>query len=166
MAKINATTLSNKQLAVVYNMLSEIPVTRFSDKEAAARRVQKLLDKHEKTITDKSEGEHSVHIDENFWLTSREAPRLTPKGTTRNVRTIYSSEEIIEPNTTTNPKRSGSKAHARFALLLSAGRMTVGEYLDACFALEGGVKPAHKYRLDLTWDIEHGYIRFVSQDGE
>jgi hypothetical protein len=49
-----------------------------------------------------------------------------------------------------NPKREGSKAHARFALYRTG--MTVAEYRAA-------VGDATNARADLAWDQKHGFIR-------
>lgn len=169
MAKIEATTLSINALVSIYNILSENPVRRFADKSTAAKRVQLLLDARSLIISDTIVGEDVVTVSDSLWLVDANAKVRERKASTR---AVYGEEEIIEINVAAftdketgnivivNPKRAGTKAHARMQLLIDAVSMTVGEYLDACAKLEGGVKPRHKYRIDLTWDIEHGFITF------
>lgn len=49
-----------------------------------------------------------------------------------------------------NPKKAGSAAHRKFALYTD--EMTVGEFLKA-----GGT------RIDIKWDLDHGFIALGSQ---
>jgi hypothetical protein len=56
-----------------------------------------------------------------------------------------------------NPKRVGSKTHARFALYKTG--MTVGQFLDACVAHDGPTaRPRHRYLADLHWDRDHQFL--------
>ena len=59
--------------------------------------------------------------------------------------TVLSPDHLIRlPATNSNPKRPGSAAHARFALLRD--RMTVAEALTT------------QSRADLRWNIRRGFI--------
>ncbi len=55
------------------------------------------------------------------------------------------SHWLIKLKVSRNPKRPGSKAHARFRLYRDG--MSVGEFLDA-----GGTMS------DVRWNIGHGYL--------
>lgn len=168
MAIIDPVTLSSNILVSVYNRLSNMQVRRFADKSAAVKRVNKLLVEHKYQLSDSAVGDGVLQITDMVFL----VPDTTPIRKKRASNAIYGGEELIRINTDVvvdentgaevyvNPKRAGSKAAARLQLLVDAVEMTVDQYLDACFALEGGVKARYKYRLDLSWDIEHGYIRF------
>lgn len=57
----------------------------------------------------------------------------------------HAPEAKITLLVTKNPKKAGSKAHARYALYKNG--MTVSQFLAA-----GGS------RKDLTWDVEHKHI--------
>lgn len=168
MAIVDTTTLTSNLLLSIYNRLSDMPVRRFADKSAAVKRVNKLLEKHDMQLSDTAVGEGVQQITDVLFLLPKNTPVRKPRASTA----IYAESEVIEINTPmfkdevtgelviTNPKRPGTKAHARLQILIDARSMSVGEYLDACHALEGKVKGRHKYRLDLSWDIEHGYITF------
>lgn len=52
-----------------------------------------------------------------------------------------------------NPKKEGSKSHARFALYKDG--MTVQAYLEASVAAGQDRKAA---RADLKWDTDHGFV--------
>lgn len=54
---------------------------------------------------------------------------------------------------TENPKKEGSKAHARFALYREG--QTVDEFIAAC--VEAGF-PATEAKADISWDRRHGLI--------
>lgn len=56
-----------------------------------------------------------------------------------------------------NPKRVGSKAHARYAQFHRAGQ-TVAEYIAANKAANMSGMLA---RNDLRWDLEHGHIEIA-----
>lgn len=56
--------------------------------------------------------------------------------------------------TCANPKKPGSKAHARFALYKAD--MTVGEYQVACKAAGFSVRNA---TADIAWDVKHGFVK-------
>lgn len=75
-------------------------------------------------------------------MMQRRAPGRPPR---------YAGRSTITVLVTRNPKRLGSRRHARFALYRTG--QTVDEYVAA-----GG------HRLDLGWDIEHQYIK-VSPPG-
>lgn len=59
-----------------------------------------------------------------------------------------------------NPKAEGSLAAERHALYRDG--MTIGAYLDACAALQGG--PRSACRSDLQWDAERGFIAIQAPD--
>lgn len=168
MAIVETTSLTSNLLLSIYNRLSDTPVRRFADKSAATKRVNKLLEKFDLQLSDTAVGDNVQQITDVLFLLPKNTPVRKPRKSTA----IYAEHEIIEINTPafkdektgeliiTNPKRPGTKAHARLQLLINARSMTVGEYLTACHELEGKTKGRHKYRLDLSWDIEHGYIMF------
>ena len=54
-----------------------------------------------------------------------------------------------------NPKRPGSKAHARFERYRN--QMTVAEYERAC----ENAPRSQDALIDITWDVSHGYIRLL-----
>lgn len=167
MAKINISTLSINQLAGIYNKISDTPIRRFFDKSTGAARVLKLLEKKNLIVSDTIVGDDVITVSDELFLISADV-RIRSKS---RKNTIYKDHEVIEINipsvvdpvtgdiTYINPKRAGTKAHARMQLLINNISMTVGEYLAACAELEGS-NNLYKFRIDLTWDIEHGYITF------
>lgn len=66
----------------------------------------------------------------------------------------YGESAVITLVAEKNPKRPGAKAEARFALYRTG--MTVGEFTDACVALQGGKKT--QYLVDVAWDAERNFI--------
>lgn len=54
-----------------------------------------------------------------------------------------------------NPKKPGSKSHARFALY--AEHRTVQGYVAACVAL-GQPNARRNATADIAWDAKHGFI--------
>ena len=71
-----------------------------------------------------------------------------PKGVAHDSTIHFLQDKSGKPYNVTdnNPKKNGSAGHARFALYHEG--MTVGE------ALAAGV-----WSADITWDIDHGFIR-------
>ncbi len=63
-------------------------------------------------------------------------------------------EEAVIVTVIANPKREGSRAHARFALYREG--QTVKEFMDACVA--AGF-PAAEAKTDISWDRRHGFIK-------
>jgi hypothetical protein len=57
-----------------------------------------------------------------------------------------------------NPKREGSKSHARFALYANTGKQTAGEYVELSVSKGQSRRAA---RADLTWDVEHKFIELI-----
>ena len=173
--KIELSTLTSAQLVAVYNELTQGSLTKFSDKETAVRRVGAALDeKNYVLVTGLPEGivVHAHYTTGNFSMITAPAQTKEPSSKKSSARATFGEHEVIEHNAgahkaedgslvLVNPKRKGTKAHARFQIIVDRVSLTVGEYLDACVALEGpDAEERFKYRRDLTWDIEHGHITF------
>lgn len=79
-------------------------------------------------------------------------PAVAPKvavAATQDLRTI-------KVMVAANPKRPGTKAHPRFELYGKGGQ-TVAAYHAACIAAgHGGYT-----RVDIAWDLRHGFITLV-----
>lgn len=169
--KIEVSTLSLAQLVQVYNSLTDLDmrIKKFADRPAAIKRVERKMAEgtwvlmiEDVTIANGVK----TSFDFGFLVQQRDFDALVaaaPAPAAKKSRAIFGEDELIQAATGENPKRKGSKAAARFALLLAApeARMTVGQYLDACVALEGDeAEDRFKYRRDVAWDIEHGFIVF------
>ena len=57
-----------------------------------------------------------------------------------------------------NPKKPGSRSHARFALYTTG--QSVAAYQAACVAL-GQPHAKRNATADLTWDAQHGFIKLA-----
>lgn len=157
--------INSAALVAIYNDLSDKPVKKFADKETAVRRVTAALEAAKKQV---------VADEAQTWIVVDivNEPKTTNKKSGSSARATFGEHEVIEHNAgahkaedgslvLVNPKRKGTKAHARFQIIVDRVSLTVGEYLDACVALEGpDAEERFKYRRDLTWDIEHGHITF------
>jgi len=146
MRKIPLSSLSLAKIVELYNALSDRPVKKFSDRDTAERRLQKLMD---------TEG---CYVGEDKFLhdlddtVSDERRRGAGRG-------YFSEDQVIEVLAPCNPKRARSKAHQIFALYRTG--MTVGEFLDRAQALQPD-KPRFRQRADLCWNVDHGHIRVVN----
>lgn len=75
-------------------------------------------------------------------------------------RSDIDEKSVVELLKASNPKRAGGVSRARFDLYRTG--MTVGEYLDAAFALEKDKSYGRKrfrYLADIRWDTERSFIR-------
>lgn len=154
--------INSAALVAIYNDLSKKPVKKFADKETAVRRVAAALEAAKKQV---------VADETQTWVVVDIVPAVAEIKKTSS-RAIFGEHEVIEHNAGilrdendapvfVNPKRKGSKAHARFQIICDRVSLTVGEYLDACVELEGDeAEERFKYRRDIAWDIEHGHITF------
>ena len=141
--------MNNANLTAVYNSLAATPVKKFADLATAEKRTLAIVeDNNMVLVTDGTAAAEDVVEDFGFAILI-----LKPIVKTRS---HYAEEDLISVNTSKNPKRKGTLAEARFALLLTDRALTIGEYLDACHALQD--KPRYKYLADIRWDLEHGHI--------
>jgi len=125
------TSLTNRELAAVYNMVSPIKITKFSDRLAALRRVANVMEKYGKKFVSGPEGSVAV-TDVEKAMNSNDF----------NVITVLHDK---------NPKRG--KSAERFALYQTG--MTIGQYVDAVIAIGDRRRKAIR---DITHDLEHEYI--------
>jgi len=192
--KLPVADLSLGQLVTVYNSITDIDmrIKKFADRPAAIKRVERKMTEggwvlmlEDVTI----ESGVKASFDFGFLVQQRDFDALVaaaPAPVAKKSRAIFGEDEIIQINTAivnantvaaedggpvipvhSNPKRKGSKAAARLQILIDAGEMTVGTYLDACVALEGDdAEDRFKYRRDVAWDIEHGFIVFPNGASE
>lgn len=145
----NLASLSTAQLVTVYNQLSDRPVKKFTDRTTAEKRVAMLLEQR---------GLVARLVGDELIVAAPEAVPPTPRQSSgRQPRTEFADNLRIEVRIGTNPKRAGSRAHARFALYRDG--MTVAEYKAACIELEGAkARAGFRYLADLHWDQTHQYI--------
>lgn len=142
--KFDLSTLTSSQLVAAYNSLSGREIKKFSDRATGEKRLQMLLDEHDSTIR--------IESDEVVVYKNDAAPAAP-----RKPRTDYTDDLRIEVRVSQNPKRAGTKAHARFALYRDG--MTVAEYKAACTAHDGKhARPGFRYLGDLKWDEERQYV--------
>lgn len=125
--------LTNADLVHVYNSVSALKVSKFSDHSTAVARTEKVLT---------TAGRDFTLVDGVVTIWSPEA-RPMDNGDMRTI-TILSKG---------NPKQLRSKSHARFELYRNG--MTVGQYVRAVGEL--GRKRRVAIR-DIFWDIEHEHI--------
>lgn len=124
--------LNNSQLVELYNQVSDRQVAKFSDHTTAVKRTQMALE--------------ARGLDFSVAESGTVAPATGPQRDGDDRRITVLAE--------TNPKARGSKSEARFAVYKDG--MTVGEYVLAVRALGRGRRVAIR---DITWDVDHGYIR-------
>ncbi len=137
--------LTAAQLVEIYNTVSPRSVKKFRDLETARKRTQDALDNAGKTFW---------FADDETLTVGDKADKPRPKA---RPRTEYQDNYRIEVRVADNPKRKGSKAHARFALYRDG--MTVAEFKAACVKHDGkSARPAHRYLADLHWDEKHQFI--------
>lgn len=139
-------TVKTADLVKLYNELTGKDIKKFTDRATAESRVTLVLKEFKKII-----------------IGTADAPRLADaeiKVRSAAYKVSHSDDWKIKLLTTTNPKRETSDAHARFALYRDG--MTVREYLDACAGLgqllNGEPMPTFRFRSDVKWDEEHGFI--------
>lgn len=170
--KIDLTILSGSQLAAVYNAIVDVnmQVRKFADKAAAVKRVERKLTERGLVVvpTGIVQGECVAELDFGLIMVESTIP-AAPAPAAKPSRAVFGEDELIRVNTVqdnankkyANPKRAGTKSHARFQIIVDAVELTVKQYLDACVALEGpDAEDRFKYRRDIAWDIEHGFIMF------
>lgn len=147
--------LTNAQLVVIYNHLSERSIKKFSDSKAAQKRVAKIMDEHNRVLRNSREGaSEALEAADGVWMVRVSEATDAPKP---RKRTEYQDSYRIEVRVGQNPKRKSSRSHARFALYRDG--MTVGEYKAACVKLEGAdAREPYGYLADLRWDEERQFI--------
>lgn len=134
MALINRLgTLSNTQLASIYNQIPGCSVRKFADKVTAMRRVLLALEK----------AEMDFRVAEDGSVIAQRIAEIR-EGDDRTI-TLLATE---------NPKRVGTPSHERFGIYQPT--MTVGEYVR--IAREQHRWPRKRALRDLTWDEARGYI--------
>jgi len=69
---------------------------------------------------------------------------------------ILAKKILIKTEGGKNPKREGSKSHARFALYKN--NQTVADYID--LAVKGG-QSRRSARADIAWDQQHKFIELA-----
>ena len=144
------------------------PATDAAAQAAAKRTAEEVMARHgsEAQKANPKAAAEALAAKKEAEATEAEAPKAeateaqAPKA--KEPRTKWTDDVRLTLNRKGNPKRPGSDAHARFQFWVDRGTATVGEYLDACVALEGRqAKPRHRYLMDVNWDTaeSRGFLR-------
>jgi hypothetical protein len=167
------TFISTKNLVAIYNQVSDKPITKFTDRATAEKRVAALLDSKGLTVHATPE-DMEANTYKVVTAAVPDAPEPEPEvvpaepepepevvpaepvATTQSKRGKKSPvmDLVITYSAVQNPKSKNSKTHFRFNLYKIG--MTGQEYMDACLARELGSR--REILSDLNYDSKMGFI--------
>jgi hypothetical protein len=156
------TFISTKNLVAIYNQVSDKPITKFTDRATAEKRVAALLDSKGLTVHATPE-DMEANTYKVVTAAVPDAPEPEPEvvpaepvATTQSKRGKKSPvmDLVITYSVVQNPKSKNSKTYFRFNLYKIG--MTGQEYMDACLAQELGSR--REIFSDLNYDSKMGFI--------
>jgi hypothetical protein len=156
------TFISTKSLIAIYNQFADKPITKFTDRTTAEKRVAALLDSKGLTVHATPE-DMEANTYKVVTAAVPDAPELEPEvvpaepvATTQSKRGHKSPmlAMVVRNVIDKNPKSKNSKTYFRFNLYKIG--MTGQEYMDACLARELGSR--REIFSDLNYDSKMGFI--------
>lgn len=147
------------ELSAVFNKITGKSIKKFENRGAAISRTWKA-------IQQLAPGEN-IEDDKTVILTKKEKPvkaKKAPSVKTKeksNKRDDYENR-VIELLIKANPKREGSRAHKKFALLMEMDGKTIGEY-----RAKEGRYPTLDFEkgwtsTEIRWALKQGWIKIVA----
>ena len=152
--------MTKSQLAAIYDYLNkDFPVGSFQVHATGLRRTIRSLEANGQMVVDHDTGSpDATEVLPNIWVSS--SAFLPVVSDTPKTETRWRDEYIITVVERHNPKKYHSASWQRYELMEDG--LTIGQYLDACEAAGYG----RKWRGDIIWALERGYIELNDQDGK
>jgi hypothetical protein len=152
---IELNTLSLSQLASLYNLIAEKPITKFKDKATGVAKLSKLLEETQQEVFI-AEGEHDIRP-----IVTEEpvAPMVqkTEKTTKRRGRKSSLTGKKITLVREKNPKREKSRTAVRYEVYREAECKTSDDFIRICEERKLGTR--REILSDLDYDSKQEFIR-------
>lgn len=153
---IELNTLSLSQLASLYNLIAEKPITKFKDKATGVAKLSKLLEETQQEVFI-AEGEHDIRPIATVVAPAAPSVEINTKKTTKRGRKSSLTGKKITLVREKNPKREKSRTAVRYEVYREAECKTSDDFIRICEERKLGTR--REILSDLDYDSKQEFIK-------